>query len=150
MNWMQCLWAFVGCMCFALVFNIRSRRILILASLGAGLGWMVYLLLSFMGSDVMQSFFATIVLSFYSEIMARVFLVPVTTFQTIALLPLVPGSGIYRTMEYYVMGDTELFIQTGLHTFAIAGALAIGVLMVSSLVRAWTMLRRQRKKKGTC
>lgn len=60
---------------------------------------------------------------------------------TIGILPLVPGGGIYYTMEYCVSGQTELFIETGIHTFAIAGALAVGVLIVSSLVRLFQMMQ---------
>ena len=43
-------------------------------------------------------------------------------------------------MEYAVLGDIDAFIRTGLYTFAIAAALAIGMLVVSSpvrLVRNW-------------
>ena len=59
---------------------------------------------------------------------------------TIGILPLVPGGGIYYTMEYCVSGQTSQFIETGIHTFAIAGALAVGVLIVSSLVRLFHMM----------
>ena len=79
--------------------------------------------------------------SAYAEVMARVFKAPVTGFLTIGILPLVPGGGIYYTMEYCVSGETSQFIETGIHTFAIAGALAIGVLVVSSLVRLFHMMR---------
>ena len=61
-------------------------------------------------------------------------------FLTIGILPLVPGGGIYYTMEYCVSGQTSQFIETGIHTFAIAGALAVGVLIVSSLVRLFHMM----------
>ena len=54
------------------------------------------------------------------------FKAPVTGFLTIGILPLVPGGGIYYTMEYCVSGQTSQFIETGIHTFAIAGALAVG------------------------
>lgn len=43
-------------------------------------------------------------------------------------------------MEYCVSGQTSQFIETGIHTFAIAGALAVGVLIVSSLVRLFHMM----------
>jgi len=67
--------------------------------------------------------------------MARIRKAPVTIFQIIAMLPLVPGSGIYHTMEYAIAGNTNLFLETGIHTLAIAGALSIGIILVSSLVR---------------
>ena len=64
---------------------------------------------------------------------------------TIGILPLVPGGGIYYTMEYCVSGQTSQFIETGIHTFAIAGALAVGVLIVSSLVHLFQKMQLRRR-----
>ena len=36
-----------------------------------------------------------------------------------------------------------MFLETGLHTFGIAGCLALGVLTVSSTVRLYTAARRR-------
>jgi uncharacterized membrane protein YjjB (DUF3815 family) len=85
----------------------------------------------------MQFFVATIAISIYSEIMARVHKAPVTGYLLVSLLPLVPGGGIYYTMEYCIIGNTEMFLETGIHTLGIAGALALGILLVSSFVRLW-------------
>lgn len=38
-------------------------------------------------------------------------------------------------MEYCIAGNTQMFLETGLHTLGIAGALALGILLVSSLNR---------------
>ena len=43
----------------------------------------------------------------------------------------------------------DLFLSTGLETLSIAGSLAVGVLVVSSLVRMATVLRRLRSQDGT-
>ena len=102
-----------------------------------------------LGNDLAQYLISTIIVSAYAEVMARVFKAPVTGFLTIGILPLVPGGGIYYTMEYCVSGQTAQFIETGIHTFAIAGALAVGVLVVSSLVRlvhTMNLHRAMRKK----
>ena len=58
---------------------------------------------------------------------------------------MVPGGGIYYTMEYCVSGQTSQFIETGIHTFAIAGALAVGVLIVSSLVHLFQKMQLRRR-----
>ena len=68
-----------------------------------------------MGSDLAQYLISTIVVSAYAEVMARVFKAPVTGFLTIGILPLVPGGGIYYTMEYCVSGQTSQVIETGTH-----------------------------------
>ena len=48
-------------------------------------------------------------------------------------------------MEYCVSGQTSQFIETGIHTFAIAGALAVGVLIVSSLVHLFQKMQLRRR-----
>ena len=54
----------------------------------------------------------------------------------IALLPLVPGGGIYYAMGYCLEGDTEQFLSALLGTLGMAAALAVGVILASSLFRA--------------
>jgi uncharacterized membrane protein YjjB (DUF3815 family) len=131
-----CLYAFAACLAFSIVFNMRGK-ILLFASLGGALGWLVYLLCDPIQNDIIQFFFATIAISIYSEIMARLHKAPVTGYLLVSLLPLVPGGGIYYTMEYCIIGNTEMFLETGIHTLGIAGSLALGILLVSSFVRLW-------------
>ena len=51
-------------------------------------------------------------------------------------------------MDAALRGDTQDFLTTGLHTLSIAGSLAVGVLVVSSLVRMQNMLQHRRRSKG--
>ena len=117
--------------------------------MGAALCWLVYLACLPYFAELLCCFFATLVVSVYAEVMARVNRSPVTGFLLVGLLPLVPGGGIYYTMEYGISGDTINFLQTGLHTFGIAGSLALGILVVSSIVRFYHVVRRQGKR-GSC
>lgn len=142
---LQCFYAWIACFAFCFIFQMRGRSMLF-APLGGALGWAIYLLTHAMFGDLFASFLATLVISSYAEAMARWQKVPVTGYLLVALLPLVPGGGIYYTMEYCISGQTALFLETGLHTFGIAGALAIGVLLVSSIVRLWHMVRIERKR----
>lgn len=134
------LYAAAGSLGFGLVFNLRGRQ-LVMAAFGGALAWLAYLLGTGLGNDLVQYFLATLVLSGYAEWMARVLKTPVIVFQIVALMPFVPGSGIYQTMLYSINGDIPAFLETGLHTLAIAGSLAIGVLLVSSLVRLFSQIR---------
>jgi len=142
---LPCLYAFTACLAFSVVFNMRGKM-LVFASLGGTLGWLVYLLCGSLQNDIMQFFLATVAISIYSEIMARVHKVPVTGYLLVALLPLVPGGGIYYAMEYCIIGNTDLFLETGLHTLGIAGALAMGILLVSSFVRLWHIVGSNESK----
>ena len=67
--------------------------------------------------------------------MARIRRFPAFSYLVIALLPLVPGSGVYYTVEYLLQNNIERSMTQGVETAAIAGLLAVGVLLVSSLFR---------------
>ena len=77
--------------------------------------------------------------------MARLRRCPVTSYLLVALFPLVPGGGIYYTMEHAMSGETSLFLESLLHTLGLAGALAVGVLMVASLARLVTNYQNHRR-----
>ena len=74
-------------------------------------------------------------MSIYAEVFARVHKTPVTIYLVAGLISLVPGSGIYRTMEYCVMGENQLFWETGLYTLEIASVIGFAMICVSSVVR---------------
>lgn len=135
-NWLlPCLYAFLACAGFCFVFNIHGPGIIICCS-GGALGWFVYLLAEFITPNVILRFLlAAITITLYSEIMARIRRCPVTSYLIIALLPLVPGGGIYDAMRYCVQGDTQLFLTALVRTLGIAGALALGALLGSSVMR---------------
>ncbi len=132
----NCLFAFCACLGFCFIFHVR-RSIFPFAALGGALGWLVYSVTAPVGSDFMQYFLATIAISIYAEGMARLFKAPVTCFLVVAMLPLVPGGGIYYTMEYALNGNTQTFLESLFHTIGIAGALALGIMLVSSVVHLW-------------
>ena len=142
---LPCVCAFVACLGFSAPSTIRGGRILTCAS-GGMLAWLCYLLAPPLGSDIVQCFIAAVVISAYSELMARIRRCPVTAYLLVALFPLVPGGGIYYSMEHAMNGETSLFMNTLLHTLGLAGALAVGVLTVASLVRLWTDFKRRHAK----
>ncbi|MCR5825238.1 MAG: threonine/serine exporter family protein [Oscillospiraceae bacterium] len=128
---LPCLWAFLACLGFSIIFNMRGLSVWI-ACFGGALGWLVYLLC---GSDIPAAFFAAIVIGVFSEFMARLRHCPVTGYVLISLLPLVPGGGIYRSMAFALAGDTSKFLSVLLNTLGIAAALAVGSMVSSSLFR---------------
>ena len=133
---LPCLWALIACVGFGLIFNIQGIGVLI-TGIGGGLGWLVYLLvMDWQEHDIFAAFAAAMSIAVYSEVMARVRRCPVTGYLQIALLPLVPGAGVYRAMSYCVEGDTELFTATLLHTIGFAAALSVGAMLASYLFRA--------------
>ena len=119
---LPCLYAGAACVAFTFVFNIHGWGKLICGA-GGALGWLVYLLC---GQSIPAAFLAAVSISLFSEVMARVRRCPVTGYLLVALLPLVPGGGIYYAMRYCVAGETQAFLDMLLHTLGMAAALAAG------------------------
>ncbi len=131
----QVLFAFFACIASGVLFQLRRSK-LVCAALGGALAWLIFALCSqWLHNDIACYFLATLAISLYSELMARRNRTPATVYLIVAILPLVPGGGLYLTMEYFIQGQTSLGIAQGLHTLGIAGALAIGIVLVSSTVR---------------
>ena len=143
--YLPCLYVFFACIGFSVLFNIHGVGMLICAG-GGSLGWLCYLLTApLVHSDIIQSFFAALVISIWSELMARLRKCPVTSYLLVALFPLVPGGGIYYTMEHAINGETSQFLSSLLHTLGLAGALATGVLIASSLMRLILVAQYKRR-----
>lgn len=129
-----CLYAFGASLAFAIVFNIPRNKLL-LSALGGMLGQLVYVVSQLViSNDVILYLLATIAISLYAEVLARLTKSPTTIYLAVALIPLVPGGGIYYTMLYFINGEIDLGVSTGIHTFLISGALAVGIIMISSTV----------------
>ena len=132
---LPCLWAFLASVAFGLVYNIHGLGILI-CGLGGALGWLVYLLVQLLpAGNILAAFVAAAAIAVFSECMARLRRCPVTGYLQVALLPLVPGSGIYYAMRHCVAGATSLFLSTLLNTFGMAASLAVGAMLASTVLR---------------
>lgn len=132
--------------CFGIIFNIKGKK-LIFASLGGGLGWFAYsLCLYFKLSDIASMFIASIFFSIYSEIFARVLKTPVTIIVICCLIPLVPGAGMYNTMYEVITGNINNSLTLAINTMASAGALALGIIFVSTITRLFRSYNLKRDK----
>lgn len=134
----QCAFAFLSCYGFAVLFNIHGPGML-LCALGGALSWGVYLIVLKMGgSDLMAYFWSGLFSSVYSEIMARIRKYPAISYLVVSIFPMIPGAGVYHTMSYALQRDMDAFAKTGLHTAAIAGILAVGILLGSTVFRMYS------------
>ena len=134
-TFLHCLYAALASAGFAFVFELRRPQHILASSFAGAMSWLVYLLLEpFMGA-VGCNFAATVTVAVLSEIFARMFKSPATVFLIIGIVPLVPGGGLYYTMDALIDGNMDLFVQKGLEATSIAGAIAAGSSLVSSVVR---------------
>lgn len=143
-NLIQLLMATLGALGFSLIFNVRGRQ-LIFTTLGGFLAWGTFLLLEPTGlSDVARYLLSSILITIYAEICARRRKTPATVFLMSAVIPLVPGSRLYAAMVYAVNLDMDNMAVQGLHTLLLAGAIAAGIILVSTVVHAMQAVRELR------
>ena len=136
----------VGCIGFAIIFNIHGPGIL-LCALGGMIAWAVYsLFIRFGYSDLVGYFWGAAISSAYAEIMARIRKYPAISYLVVAIFPLIPGASVYYTMNYAVRGEMSAFAGQGMHTIAIAGIMAVGIILVSTVFRIWSVWKRGKHK----
>ena len=141
----QCIFAFIGCLGFAVIFNVHGRGML-LCALGGAFAWAVYLIaLDLTGSEISGYFWSSLFSSLYSEIMARIRKYPAISYLVISIFPMIPGAGVYYTMNYAVQGQMELFANKGMFTAAIAGIMAVGILLGSTVFRMYSDWKNPKK-----
>ncbi len=144
-NFIQLATAFVGSLGFAILFNIRGKK-LIYAALGGLLSWAVYLGAGLINENpYFCGFVATIVTTLYGEIMARLFKSPVTVFLVSATIPLIPGAALYRTMSNLMGKNYSGFFAQGIYTLLFAASMAAGMTVTTVLFRlVWSRLHQGR------
>lgn len=144
----QTFFAFISTIGFAVIFNIKGKRNIFFASIAGGLSWFIYkVALLFDPSVSFAMFLSAVCFSIYSEVLARKLKTPVTTLIVCALIPLVPGSGMYYTMHATVTGDTIKSLDLAIDTLSSAGALALGILLVSTITRHYYIKKYKKQIK---
>ena len=143
---LTCIVSFVACAGFVIVFNIHGYGNL-LCALGGSITWGAYCIATYFGcGELLCYFIATITAAIFAEVMARLRKYPAISYLIISLLPLIPGAGIYHTAQQAVQGNVDGFISYGAQTLAIAGAMAVGILLVSTIIRIVQARRSARKR----
>lgn len=141
----QTVIAFIASLGFGVIFNIKGKN-LIFAALGGGLSWFFYLFFTNVHiSNTLSLFLSSVIFSIYSEICARILKTPVTTLVICALIPLVPGAGMYYTMYETITGSVSRSLELGLTTLASAGTLALGVIFVSTITKQLSNFKKVKK-----
>lgn len=137
----QVIGAFAAVIAASITFGVPKRFLLYSGFTGA-VSWLVYLLLLNNNlNELIAVFAATLVSALLSHIFARALKAPVTVFQIPAILPTVPGVGMYRTVYYMIIGDKEMTGYYFSKTLQIAGMIAIGIFIMDTVFR--TFLRKE-------
>ncbi|MBQ3181783.1 MAG: threonine/serine exporter family protein [Clostridia bacterium] len=127
--------SFVATLGFTLIYNIKGKN-LIIASVSGAFSWAVYLICQrYSASLVFPYLMSGVAIALYSELAAYFFRVPATVYLKPGIIPLVPGLTVFRTMESCLFGDIGTFAEGLVTTIKIGGAIALGLIFMSSFIR---------------
>ena len=127
---------------FAVLFYAPKDSILKTGFSGA-VGWTVYTMMNnFSDSVVISAFFASFIIALLGEFFVLSKKHPITVYIIPAIIPLVPGFGLYYTMLSVLEKNYELALQYGSESLLIAIAIAGALTIVLSL----NSYRKEKKK----
>lgn len=133
--------AFFASFFFAVLYETRGTLVICSAFCGL-LGKGAFDLLD--GYNIVFQFFLpTVLMCIYAEIFARICKVPVMVITTIGILPIVPGMKFYNTIDSLLNSHVSDFYSYGVDTLLSMGAMAIGLVLVSSFARMFKMVKRK-------
>lgn len=137
------IFAFFATIAFGALFQ-GPKKILVQGGIIGAIGWVLF---NFLVNDINFSsfyanFYATIVISLLGELCARIFKQPATVFNIPAIIPLVPGLGMYQGM-YYIINNNDysyggrVLMNAGMD----AAAIAFGIMLIAGVFRALKLSR---------
>lgn len=132
---LEFIFAFLGTFGFAIIFNVPLRHMPV-ASLVGGLSWVTYHVAVDLGTTVpIACFLGACMVGLTSDIASRIRKEAATIFVIPGVLPLVPGAGTYYTMLAIVEGNLDKAAATGVQTLAMAGSIALGLLVIGTVIQ---------------
>ncbi|NLC33591.1 MAG: threonine/serine exporter [Clostridiales bacterium] len=102
----------------------QPRKTMVYTSLIGLNGYVIYLLIN---KTAMAFFIAALAVGLLCELTARIMRMATTLFLVSALIPLVPGLGLYRTMMFIAQSDYSMALTTGIETLTGIGAIALSI-----------------------
>ena len=144
---LQIVMALLGTFGFSVLFHIRGWKLL-MATLGGGLSWALYLYLEpVFHSEFTRYFFSAIFVAVYAEFFARRLKTPATTFLIPSIIPHIPGGALYHTMRYALLKQWPLCFQQAFYTIMLALGLALGIAAVLSILNVVEVMKRAAERK---
>ncbi len=127
--------AFIGAVGFAMLVHVPKRSWLP-SGIIAGLSYLVYWLLTQAGlPDPMGIFIGSLFGSLTGQICARKLKMIGTIFLMSAIVPVVPGLGLYRMMAFLGEGQTAAGVDLGIRAMITIAMIALGTSMGSFIDR---------------
>lgn len=139
------LCAALGTLGFGLIFNANKNK-LVYIMFGGFINYLSYIVILNLTNNVfLAAASCAIVTSLYSQISAIILKCPSTIFILTGLIPIVPGSSLFYTMQNLVLGNSKDALNNGIITIEIILGIVSGMLFSSVLS---TMINIKLKKKS--
>lgn len=136
-------YSFIATLGFSILFSIPKDSIVKSGFTGA-IGWIVNTIVSnFLVSQVAGIFCGALTVGLMGETLAKYFKKPATIYIIPGIVPLVPGAGMYYTMLALTEKRFHDAANIGTETIFIAVAIAIGIILSSTLSKS---IRRVRER----
>ncbi len=137
--------AFTATVAFGVLFQAPRTTLPVSGLIGAA-GWLLF---SFLRQDMDSNSFvanclAALLIALASELAARLFRQPATTFIVPGIIPLVPGLGMYQGMSRIIAKNYDSGISTLLTAVTDAAAIALGIMFITSVFRVFKMRKNRR------
>lgn len=142
----QLISGFIVTFSFSIFFNAPKKSILICSTIGA-MGWLVYIFSNFFTDIVVSTFLGAVCVGLVSSQASKYMRMPATIFIYTGIIPLVPGYGVYSTMQSAVTKNYFDMAKIGVDTILQAGAIAMGILVAAVFSDSIKRVKIQRRKK---
>ena len=142
----QIFTAFIGCIGFALFFNMKKRQV-IYSGFGGALAWVIYLIMAdILGGLFMPTLIASVFVGIYSEFMAKINKAPATIFFISVAIALIPGASLYYAVDSLLERDLEAAAYNGNNALTIALAISMGIVLVTLINKFRIELKNKRSE----
>lgn len=129
---LELAYCFAASLFFALIMN-APKKTLVYSSAVASIGYVMYILILDFTTPTLGFLAGTTFVAMMGEVLARKFKMPATIFIFPAVIPIVPGFGLYQTILALVQNDISLALEIGFETIFNIAAMAIAMALVSIL-----------------
>ena len=136
----QGMMAFFATLGFGILFHVPNKYLLYLSLIGM-FGGIAYEISAFYFGITIALFIASFLISLLSELAARYLHCPTSLFLLCALVPLVPGGLMYKTVLAIINEEYTQAFMDGIATLSGACAIVMGCTLVTSI---FLMLRNKK------
>lgn len=125
--------AFVATLAFAVIFNVSRSELVFCGVAGIVSEGVYQLMISVSVGEPLAILIAAAAVTAVTRSLANLRKMPVTVYLIAGIIPLVPGTGMYKTVYNLISSDYAQAMNVGAYTLKAAVAIAIGIVIVFAL-----------------